>query len=193
MPDVPTVDQRALSVVEIVTALAFVLQGLAVGDDWPLLGARLVFTALLIVLFGTDLETLRLPNVITLPGIVIGLVAQHLFCRPDSRRRSSARRLARRFRGGIRWLWQRMRGRRRHGPRRREDAGDDRRVSRLAAGLVVLFLASLAGAVIGVTLIAIAGRTLASKLPFGTFLALGAFAASLVGTPLFAWYMQLYR
>ena len=59
--------------------------------------------------------------------------------------------------------------------------------------LVVLFLASLAGAVVGLTLAAIRGRTLASKLPFGTFLALGAFAASLVGTPLFAWYMQLYR
>ncbi len=45
--------------------------------------------------------------------------------------------------------------------------------------LVVLFLASVAGAVVGLTLAAIRGRTLASKLPFGTFLALGAYAASL--------------
>jgi leader peptidase (prepilin peptidase)/N-methyltransferase len=61
--------------VEIVTGVAFVLQGLVIGDNLPLLAVRLVFTALLIALFGTDLETMRLPDVMTLPGLAFGLVA----------------------------------------------------------------------------------------------------------------------
>ena len=47
--------------------------------------------------------------------------------------------------------------------------------------LVVLFLASLAGAAVGLNWSSFSSRTLASKLPFGTFLALGAYVASLVG------------
>jgi leader peptidase (prepilin peptidase) / N-methyltransferase len=179
-------------IVEIVTSAAFVLQGIAVGEDWPLLAVRLVFTALLIALFGTDLETMRLPDKLTLPGIVFGVVAS-IWLPPGLAASLIGAALGAAIPYGIRWLWQRMRG---------VDAmglGDVKMLAMIGAFLgwqqvlVVLFLASLAGAVIGLTLIAIAGRTLASKLPFGTFLALGAFAASLVGTPLFAWYMQLYR
>jgi leader peptidase (prepilin peptidase)/N-methyltransferase len=59
--------------------------------------------------------------------------------------------------------------------------------------LVVLFLASVAGAAVGLTLAVLRNRTLASKLPFGTFLALGAYAASLWGEKLVAWYTGLYR
>ena len=39
----------------------------------PLLAARLLFACALIVLFAIDLEHQILPNVITLPGIVVGL------------------------------------------------------------------------------------------------------------------------
>ena len=42
---------------------------------------------MLIVLFGTDLETQRLPNVITFPGIVVGLVFS-LFAAAGHRRRA---------------------------------------------------------------------------------------------------------
>ena len=51
--------------VEVVTALAFLGQAIHIGDDIPLLVVRLIFTAMLIVLFGTDYETMRLPNPIT--------------------------------------------------------------------------------------------------------------------------------
>ena len=44
--------------VEAVTAISFVAQGVFFGDNLPLLAARLLFTAMLIVLFGTDLETM---------------------------------------------------------------------------------------------------------------------------------------
>src|ERR1700683_1371552 len=60
-------------IVELVTAVAFAVQGLAFSDQPIVLVSRLVFTALLIVLFGTDLETKRLPNIVTLPGIAVGL------------------------------------------------------------------------------------------------------------------------
>ena len=179
-------------IVELATGAAFVLQGMVIGDDWPLLILRLVFTALLIVLFGTDLETMRLPDVLTLPGLAAGLVAS-IWLPPGTVASVIGAALGAAIPYAIRWLWLRLRG---------VDAmglGDVKMLAMIGAFLgwqqvlVVLFLASLSGAIIGLTLAAISGRTLASKLPFGTFLALGAFAASLVGTPLFAWYTQLYR
>ncbi len=59
--------------VEIVTALVFVVTYLTHG--LTLLGlVRVIFGCALIVLFVTDLQHKILPNVITLPGIVIGFV-----------------------------------------------------------------------------------------------------------------------
>ena len=57
---------------------------------------------------------------------------------------------------------------------------------------VVLFLATLAGALFGVTLLAIQKRSFASKLPFGTFLAMAAYVASIFGERLAQWYVSLY-
>ena len=58
-------------IVEALTALIF---GLAWGSYGPsvLLAARLIFACALIVLFAIDLEHHVLPNVITLPGILVG-------------------------------------------------------------------------------------------------------------------------
>jgi leader peptidase (prepilin peptidase)/N-methyltransferase len=58
---------------------------------------------------------------------------------------------------------------------------------------VVLFFASLAGAVVGVSLTAGRGRSMQSRLPFGTFLSLAAFAASVWGESLVSWYVGLYK
>ena len=60
-------------IVELVTAVLFV------AIVWwtppgPQLAARLIFVCLLIVLFGIDLEHQLLPNAITLPGVVFGLL-----------------------------------------------------------------------------------------------------------------------
>ncbi len=67
--------------IEIATALVFAANGLAFGTDAVLLAVRLAFSAMLVTLFGTDLETQRLPNVITLPGIALGLIAS-VWCAP---------------------------------------------------------------------------------------------------------------
>ena len=59
-------------VIELVTMVVFVLHYLVFGLDIVLV-PRLLFAATLIVLFAIDLEHHLLPNVITLPGILVGL------------------------------------------------------------------------------------------------------------------------
>jgi leader peptidase (prepilin peptidase)/N-methyltransferase len=92
----------------------------------------------------------------------------------------------------IRWGWERATGVEGMG------LGDVKMIAMIGAFLgwqqvwVVLFLSSIAGAVIGVLLAALGGRTMQTRLPFGTFLALAAYAASLVGPGLVAWYLALY-
>ena len=177
-------------IVEITTGVCFVLQGLVYGDDPPMLVSRLVFTAILIALFGTDLETMRLPNVLTLPGIAIGLVSS-LFLPPGIVASLIGAVIGAAIPYAIRWIWQRARG---------VDAmglGDVKMLAMIGAFLgwrqvwVVLFLASVTGAIIGVALMAGRGRSSRMRLPFGTFLAVAAFVASLSGEAVLAWYLEL--
>ena len=179
-------------IVELATSGAFALQGLAFGDDLPFLVSRLLFTVMLIVLFGTDLETQRLPNVITLPGIAIGF-ALSLFFPPGPIDSLIGIALGAGILWAIRWAWFRATGVEAMG------LGDVKMLAMIGAVLgwrqvwVVLFLASIAGAVIGLALTAGRGRSMQSKLPFGTFLALAAFAASLIGERLLHWYLSMYQ
>jgi leader peptidase (prepilin peptidase)/N-methyltransferase len=178
--------------VEIVTAACFVAQGIVVGENLPLLAVRLLFTALLIILFGTDLETMRLPNVITYPGIAVGLVLS-AFLPPGPVASALGAVLGAAIPWTIRWLWYRLKGVEAMG------LGDVKMLAMIGAFLgwqqvwVVLFLASLTGAIVGVTVLRTRGRSMASKLPFGTFLAVAAFVASVVGDALVTWYVGLYR
>ena len=173
--------------VEIATALAFGLQAFVHWPDLPLIFARLVLTALLVVLFSTDLETRRLPNLLTIPGTVVGL-ALSLALPPGFAASVAGVALG----GGVllllRWIWLRATGVDGMG------LGDVKMLAMIGAFLgwqqviVVLFLASISGAVAGILLVA-SGRSMQSSLPFGTFLAIAAFIAALVGDDLFAWYV----
>jgi leader peptidase (prepilin peptidase)/N-methyltransferase len=58
--------------------------------------------------------------------------------------------------------------------------------------LLTLVLASLAGAAVGVALIVSQRGTMKYALPFGTFLAVGAAIAMLVGQPIVDWYLGFY-
>jgi leader peptidase (prepilin peptidase)/N-methyltransferase len=178
--------------VEAVTAICFVAQGVFFGDNLPLLAARLLFTAMLIVLFGTDLETMRLPNVITYPGIVIGL-ALSLFLPPGIVASIIGAAVGAAIPWTIRWVWYQMKGVEAMG------LGDVKMLAMIGAFLgwkqvwVVLFIASLTGAIVGIVILKSRGRSLASRLPFGTFLAVAALLASMVGDKLVAWYVGLYQ
>jgi leader peptidase (prepilin peptidase)/N-methyltransferase len=173
------------------TAGAFVLQGLAAGNDLLLLARGLLFTALLIVLFATDLETQRLPNVVTLPGVPVG-VAFSLWLPPGFRDSLLGAALGAAILGVIRWGWRRATGVEGMG------LGDVKMLAMVGAFLgwrqvwLVLFLASLAGAAAGVLALAIGRRSLQSRLPFGTFLAIAAFVASLWGDAIVDWYIGMY-
>jgi leader peptidase (prepilin peptidase)/N-methyltransferase len=177
--------------VEITTAVAFVLQAIAFPDEPILLVSRLVFTAMLIVLFGTDYDTQRLPNVITLPGIVVGLVFS-LFTPPGIVASLIGAALGAGILLAVRWIWRKLRG---------VDAmglGDVKMLAMIGAFLgwrqiwVVLFVASLTGATVGVLLTMRQGRSMQTRLPFGTFLAIAAYIASIVGERLLSWYLGLY-
>jgi leader peptidase (prepilin peptidase)/N-methyltransferase len=177
--------------VELLTAGAFVLQGLIGGLDPVLLTNRLVLTALLIVLFGTDFDTQRLPNVLTIPGIVVGL-AFSAIGPPGLFESAAGAALGAGVLLAVRWGWKRATGVDGMG------LGDVKMLAMIGAFLgwrqvwVVLFFASLAGAIIGLLLAFVQQRSLQSRLPFGTFLALAAYASSLFGDRLLDWYLNLY-
>lgn len=59
--------------------------------------------------------------------------------------------------------------------------------------LVLLFVAFFVGAVVGVAVIAVRGRQWDRAIPFGPFIALGAFSASLWGEALLRWYLSIFR
>jgi leader peptidase (prepilin peptidase)/N-methyltransferase len=177
-------------IVELVTMGVFLLHWWIFG--WTaLMTVRLVFACALIVLFAIDLEHHLLPNVITLPGIVVGLVVSTVV--PPGVRDALLGTL---LGGGVLWLigeaYYRYSGREGMG------GGDVKMLAMVGAFLgwklvlVTLVLSSVAGSVIGLIVIAMRRGDMKYALPYGTFLALGALAASIVGDEIVAWYVGLY-
>jgi leader peptidase (prepilin peptidase) / N-methyltransferase len=178
--------------VEAITAAAFLVDGLLFQHDLLLLVQRLVFTGLLIVLFGTDLETQRLPNVLTLPGVLVGLIFS-LGVPPGFQSCAIGALLGGGLLWAVRWGWKRATGVEGMG------LGDVKMLAMIGAFLgwqqvwTVLVFASVGGALVGVALTMLGRRSLHSRLAFGTFLAAAAYAASLFGEPLVAWYVRLLQ
>jgi leader peptidase (prepilin peptidase)/N-methyltransferase len=173
-------------IVEIVTALLFVLVTWLTPVG-PLLISRLILVAILIALFGIDLEHQILPNSITLPGIVIGLMFSFI-APPGWQDALIGTLLGAGILYGIAAAYYAV---------RREEGlgmGDVKMLAMIGAFLgwkavlVTLVLSSFSGAAIGMALIAAQRGGMKLALPFGTFLALGALAAMLAGEPLITWY-----
>ncbi|MBI4888894.1 MAG: prepilin peptidase [Acidobacteria bacterium] len=176
--------------VEGATAVVFA-GGVAVYGLTPLLGVRLAFASALVVLFAIDLRHQILPDVITLPGIVAGFAASWLL--PPGWL-SSLMGIVAGYVGLLLvaqlYVWV-----------RREEGlggGDLKMLAMIGAFLgwplmiLTLVLASCAGSIIGVALMASGRGGMKTALPFGTFLAVGALAAAVVGEPILAWYLSLY-
>ncbi len=177
----------------IVEALTAVMFGLGAWFYGPslLLVSQLVFGCALIVLFAIDLEHHLLPNVITLPGIAVGL-AFSVVTGPGW----VASVLGALLGGGSLWLIAEVYYRVRH-----EEGlgmGDVKMLAMIGAfigwklTLVTLMMASIAGSVVGILLIAARRGDMKYALPFGTFLAMGAALAATVGPGLLDWYLGLY-
>ena len=176
--------------VEATTAVLFVLVA-ATTPAGPQLAAHLLFVCALIVLFGIDLEHQILPNSITLPGIVIGVLFS--LAGPPGWRASLLGVL---LGGGVLYAiaWGYYAVRREEGL----GMGDVKMLGMIGAFLgwqavlLTLVLASLSGAVIGVAMISLQRGSMKYALPFGTFLAIGALVAMLAGQPIIDWYVGFY-
>jgi leader peptidase (prepilin peptidase)/N-methyltransferase len=176
--------------IEAATGLLFLGCFLRFGFNWEGL-AGAVFCALMVALAAIDLDLMILPDALTYPGMVVGILFQLLV--PWARL------------GGGPWGalvgagillavwggWYLLRHEEGMG------LGDVKMLAAIGAFLgwkgvlVSLFLASLSGAVVGVALMAWRGGDLKSKLPFGTFLALGGLIALFAGEPLVEAYARL--
>lgn len=176
--------------VEAITALMFGLGWWYYGPG-ALLASRLLFGCALIVLFAIDHEHHLLPNVITLPGIVIGF-AFSFFTEPGW----EASLIGLLAGGGSLYAIAEIYYRVRH-----EEGlgmGDVKMLAMIGAflgwklALLTLMLASFAGTIIGLLLIVTRRGGMKYALPFGTFLALGAAAAASVGPNLLGWYLGLF-
>jgi leader peptidase (prepilin peptidase)/N-methyltransferase len=175
--------------VEVATAITFVAAWRAFGPT-PLLATRLIFLSALIVLAVTDLRDRLLPNAITLPGIIVGLVCS-LVAPPGP---VSA--LLGVVIGGVvpfvvGEIYYRVRGVDGLG------MGDVKMLAMIGAflgaplALLTLFAASFLGVVVGVPII-ILTRNREYPVPLGTLLSASAFAAAFAGQRIVDWYTGLY-
>ena len=178
-------------IVEAITAIAAVVV-VMMTPPGVLLASRLVLTAILIALFVIDLELQILPNAITLPGIVVGFLFS-LFGPPGPVASLIGIALGAGVLYGIAAAYYLV---------RREEGmgmGDVKMLAMIGAFLgwravlLTLILSSFVGAVVGVALLSTKKEGLKYALPFGTFLAVAAFVAMLVGERFIDWYLGQFE
>lgn len=176
--------------VEALTGALFLACFLRFGPTVGAVGAA-TFCALSVALAFIDVEHFLLPDKLTLPGLVAGL-AFATWLPWTSLQRSALGAL---LGGGgllaLYGLWYAL---------RREEGmglGDVKMLAMQGAFLgwpgvlLTLLLSAVAGAAVGVALLA-RGGTLKTQLPFGTFLAAGGVATLFFGPQLIAWYASLF-
>ena len=175
---------------EALTAVLFVGSVLAFGLT-PRTAVAMLFCALMLALAAIDAEHYLLPDRLTLPGILAGLATQPLVPSVSLLEAVVGTVLG----AGLLillmnyWYW--LRGEEGMG------MGDVNMAALIGAFLgwkgllVALVTASLSGAATGIVLMAAARLGLRSRLPFGTFLALGSLVALFAGDTLVDAYARL--
>lgn len=196
--------------VELVTGLLFY----ACAAQWaftPPTFVNSLFLALLVALVFVDYQHQILPNVVTIPGTIAGIllspfqaegayhdiltVAAASALRPDGFENllpwvGSV--LGALIGGGILFVvgFAYKLVRKRHGL----GMGDVKMMAMVGAflgwrsALLTIFAASLAGSIIGLFLVLFQGKSLQHKLAFGTFLGIGAAAVLFFGASILGWY-----
>jgi leader peptidase (prepilin peptidase)/N-methyltransferase len=154
--------------------------------------AEVAFVAAMVALIFIDFDHQILPNSITLPGMALGLALAGPrvdVSFPDALLGAS-------LGGGLLFLVSEVYFR----LRKVEGLGmgDVKMMGMVGAFvgwkgvLLTLFLGSLSGTLVGLTVMAASKGDLRTKLPFGTFLGMGAIATVYVGERLIGWYASLY-
>ena len=178
-------------VVELLGGLVPLLLWLRFGPS-PELAVFWPLAYVLLVLSVIDLDSRVLPDRVTLPGTAAGLVVSPLLGIT-----TFVQSLIGAAVGGGALLLVAVLG---DAVFRKESmgGGDIKLAAMLGAFLgwklclVTLFLAFLAGAVVGVAAIAVRGRRWDRTIPFGPFIAAGAFCAAAWGDRLLGWYVSLF-
>jgi leader peptidase (prepilin peptidase)/N-methyltransferase len=160
------------------------------GASWTTVLYCILFSALLVVT-GTDLSHYIIPNTITRPGIALGLVGAATVL-PVSLKDAS---LGVAIGGGIIWflVWVSPYLFGKEGMGR----GDVKLVAMIGAflgwkpALLTIMIGSLAGSVIGISLIGLGLMKREDYIPFGPYLVFGALVSMFFGQPLVDWYQRL--
>ena len=151
----------------------------------------MAFVTAMLALSLIDVDHQILPDAITLPGIAVGLAASLLLETPSPY--SAAIGAA----GGYAAFWSVARVYRHTRGREGLGQGDWKMTAMIGAflgweqTLLVVFIASVAGTLVGLALIAFRGGNGKSRLPLGTFLGLAGIVVAFVGEPVTAWYRGL--
>lgn len=176
--------------VELFTGIVAILL-LARFGVTPLFGVSALFAAALIVVSVIDIDHQIIPDVISLPGIVVGVSLAAL----TSALSLTDSLVGVALGGGMLYVvavgYHALTGREGMG------GGDIKLLAMIGAFvgwrgvLVTLVLGSFSGAVVGLTLIATRGGGARLPIPFGPFLAVGALCAVFFGDELIHWYLRL--
>ena len=173
--------------VEALTGILFFLTTL-LSFDSGMHPARILlnlsFVATLVALSFIDLDTFRLPDVLTLPLLGIGLIGAFLIPGNPSGWESVLSALGA---GGVFWIIARVYP-------QGMGLGDVKLVAAMGAFLgfpaifISIFVGSFVGAVVGIFLLRTGKKSLGQQIPFGPYLALGAILTLLWGIQIFEWY-----
>jgi len=146
------------------------------------------FVAAMVALIFIDFDHQILPDRITLSGLVVGLVLawpRDVITLPDAAKGAALGAGALFFVSEAYFRLKHVEG---------MGFGDVKMMGMVGAFvgwkgvLLTLFLGSLTGSVVGIIVIQRSGGDLKTKLPFGTFLGVGAIVTIYAGAPLIAWY-----
>lgn len=179
--------------IEALMAVLAVAHVWCLGLAWPTL-VYFLFSFVLVIIAVIDIDHRIIPNVLSLPGIVVGFLLS--FVLPHLTWRDSL--LGILAGGGVLWavaeiylLLRKQEG---------MGMGDVKLLAMIGAFLgwksllFVILVSSLSGAVVGLTVIAVKGEDMKYQIPFGTFLSGGAILYLLCGPQLFsAWLRMLSR
>ncbi len=149
-----------------------------------------VFISSLLVITFIDLDHKIIPDVISLPGIPIGLVAS--FALPTITLKASALGLL--IGGGSLWFvaWAYNLIAHRDGM----GGGDIKLLAMIGTiigwkGVIfTIFASSVIGSCVGITMMLIKGKNMKFAIPFGPFLSIGAIAYVFFGAQFIAWYLN---
>lgn len=173
--------------IELITGLLFFYTAWQESSgSWVRLGVNCVFISLLLVLAGIDVDTLRLPDVFTLPLLGLGILAGFFLPGDPLGWESLVSALgAGGFFGLIAWIYPQGMG-----------LGDVKLMAALGAFLgfphilLALFIASVSGSVVGILQLGLKRIGFREQIPFGPYLVFGALVAFFWGDRLIQVYLM---